>query len=146
MSRIAAILIGAPLLAAAAAMAAAAAPAGVTRTDLLRSDLSVEGREAVQARIDIAPGAVAPWHRHPGEELIYVIEGRLEYQLEGQAPITLKAGDVLFVPAGTAHTARNTGSVNGAELGTYIVRKGKPLLVPAKEIRSTAFEANRRQS
>ena len=146
MSRIAAILIGAPLLAAAAAMAATAAPAGVTRTDLLRSYLSVEGREAVQARIDFARSAVVPWHCHAVEGQICVIVGRLEYQLEGQAPITLKAGDVLFVPAGTAHTARNTGSVNGAELGTYIVRRGKPLLVPAKEIRSTAFETNRRQS
>ncbi len=46
-------------------------------------DLSIEGREAIQARIDIAPGAVAHWHRHPCEEVIYMIEGTLEYQLEG---------------------------------------------------------------
>ena len=107
------------------------APAGVTRTDLQRHDLSIEGREMVQARIDIAPGAVAPWHRHPGEEIIYVIEGTLEYQLEGRDPVTLKAGEVLFVPAGVAHKARNPGTVNGAELATYIVAKGKPLLVLA---------------
>lgn len=121
------------LLAAASGNPAAAPPAGVTRADLQRHDLSIEGRETVQARIDIAPGAVAPWHRHPGEEVIYVIEGTLEYQLKGQAPVTVKAGQVLFVPAGVAHMARNRTTSNGAELATYIVEKGKPLLVPADE-------------
>jgi quercetin dioxygenase-like cupin family protein len=119
------------LAAAAPASPMPSSPQGVSRTDLQRHDLSIEGRETVQARIDIAPGATAPWHRHPGEELIYIIEGTLEYQLEGQVPVTLKAGQVLFVPAGVAHKARNRGTVNGAELATYIVEKGKPLLVPA---------------
>lgn len=119
------------LLAIGPASAAAPAPGGVTRTDLQRHDLSIAGREMVQARIDIAPGAVAPWHRHPGEEVIYVIEGTLEYRLEGQAPVTVKAGEVLFVPAGVAHMAHNRTAANGAELATYIVEKGKPLLVPA---------------
>jgi quercetin dioxygenase-like cupin family protein len=60
-----------------------------------------------------------------------VLEGSLQYQLEGQPPVTLNAGDVLFVPAETVHSARNVGSVNAAELATYVVEKGKPLLVPA---------------
>lgn len=117
----------------AALLAAAPAPEGVTRIDLQRQDLSVPGREAVQARIDVAPGATAPWHRHPGEELIYIVEGTLEYQLEGRAPVCVKAGDVLFVPAGVAHKAYNPGTVTGAELATYVVEKGKPLLVAAPE-------------
>lgn len=121
------------LLTVASGNPATTSPAGVTRTDLQRHDLSIDGRETVQARIDIAPGAVAPWHRHPGEEVIYVIEGTLEYQLEGQAPVTIKAGEVLFVPAGVAHMARNRTTANGAELATYIVEKGKALLVPADE-------------
>ncbi len=120
----------------------AQAPAGgVTRTDLQRHDLSIPGREAVQARIDIAPGGVAAWHRHPGEEIIYIVEGTLEYQLEGQKPVTLKAGEVLFVPAGVAHMARNRSTANGAELATYIVEKGKPLLVPVTDI-SPASDAS----
>jgi quercetin dioxygenase-like cupin family protein len=79
---------GLALMLAGLASAAAAAPAtnGVTRNDLQRHDLSAPGRETIQARIDIAPGAEAAWHRHPGEEVIYVIEGTLEYQLEGQRP------------------------------------------------------------
>ena len=103
--------------------------AGVTRTDLQQHDLSVPDREAVQVRVDLAPGVVAPKHNHPGEEFVYVIEGVIEYQLEGQPTVTLKAGEVLFIPAGTNHTARNVGSGNAAELATYVVEKGKPLVV-----------------
>jgi quercetin dioxygenase-like cupin family protein len=105
---------------------------GIKRTDLQRHDLSVPGREVVQVRVDFAPGVVAPKHSHPGEEIIYVLEGLLEYQLEGRPPVTLKPGEVLFIPAGTIHAAQNIGSGNAAELATYIVEKGKPLVVPVK--------------
>jgi quercetin dioxygenase-like cupin family protein len=123
-------MLAATIAAATSASVAQVPATGVIRTDLQRHDLSIPGRETVQARIDIAPGAAASWHRHPGEEIIYIIEGTLEYQLAGQKPVTLNAGEVLFVPAGVPHRARNRGSVNGAELATYIVEKGKPLLVP----------------
>jgi quercetin dioxygenase-like cupin family protein len=101
---------------------------GVTRTDLLRHDLSVPGREAIQVRVDFAPGVAFPPHSHPGEEIAYVIEGLLEYQFEGKPPVTLKAGEALFIPAGTIHSAKNVGTVNAAELATYLVEKGKPLV------------------
>jgi quercetin dioxygenase-like cupin family protein len=112
--------------------AAQAQSSGIKRTDLQRQDLSVPGREAVQVRVDIAPGVAFPKHTHPGEEIIYVIEGSLEYEIEGKPPVTLKAGDVLFIPAGAIHSARNPGSVTGSELATYIVEKGKPPLTLVK--------------
>src|SRR5271170_1935496 len=105
---------------------------GLWRTDLQRQDLSVPGREVVQSRVDIDPEAPLVKHTHPGEEIIYVLEGSLEYQVEGQAPVTLKAGDVYFVPAEAIHTAKNVGSGNAAELSTYVVEKGKPLAVVVK--------------
>lgn len=106
--------------------------AGIKRTDLQRQDLSVPGREVVQVRVELAPGVSFPKHTHPGEEIIYVLEGSLEYQVEGKAPVTIKAGDVLFIPAGIIHAAKNVGSGNGSELATYIVEKGKPLVVLVK--------------
>jgi quercetin dioxygenase-like cupin family protein len=107
---------------------------GVTRTDLQRHDLSVPGREVIQTRVELAPGVSFPKHSHPGEEIIYVLEGEgsLQYQIEDKPPVNLKVGDVLFIPTGTIHAARNVGSVPGAELATYIVDKGKPLVVPVK--------------
>jgi len=105
---------------------------GIKRTDLQRHDLSVPGREVIQVRVELAPGVSFPKHTHPGEEIIYVLEGSLEYEVEGKPPVTLKAGEVLFIPAGTVHAARNVGSGNAAELATYVVEKGKPLVVVVK--------------
>lgn len=113
-------------------MAQAQQMQGIQRADLIKNDISVNGHEAVQVRVDIAPGALAIKHSHPGEEIAYVLEGALEYQLEGRAPVTLQAGQSLFIPAGVVHSARNVGSRTASELATYIVRKGAPLLVPAK--------------
>jgi len=105
---------------------------GIKRTELQRHDISTPGREAVQVRIDFAAGTAFAKHTHPGEEVIYVLEGLLEYQVEGKSPVTLKAGEVLFIPAGVVHSAKNVGKGNGTELATYIVEKGKPLVALVK--------------
>ena len=104
---------------------------GISRADLLRRDISVPGREVIQVRVGFAPGAAAVKHTHPGEEIAYVLAGSLEYTLEGAQPVTLNAGDVLFIPAGTFHSVKNVGAGEASELATYVVEKGKPLVVPA---------------
>jgi quercetin dioxygenase-like cupin family protein len=104
-----------------------ARPAGTTRVDLQRHDLRIPGREVYQLKVDFEPGASFPRHRHPGEEIIYVLEGSIEYDVDGKSPAILKAGDVLFVPYGVVHAAKNVGTTRAAELGTYVVEKGKPL-------------------
>jgi quercetin dioxygenase-like cupin family protein len=101
---------------------------GVHRTDLSKNNLDIPGYEEIQARTDIAPGVTAPNHKHPGEEIIYVIEGTIEYRLQGQPPVTLRKGDVLFIPTGVVHSAKNVGNGDAAELGTYIVPTNKPLI------------------
>ena len=105
---------------------------GIKRTDLQRHDLGNTGREVIQVRVELAPGVAFGKHTHPGEEVIYILEGSLEYEVEGRPPITLEAGDVLFIPARAVHAARNPGKTNGAELATYVVEKGKPLLTLVK--------------
>lgn len=122
------------LLVAGSALAMQAAQAqmpGIGRIDLIKQDLSAPGREVVQVRVDFQPGVLAAAHTHPGEEVAYVIEGTLEYVLNGKT-VTLKAGDSLFIPAGAVHSAKNVGSGLASELATYIVEKGKPLLVFSK--------------
>ena len=129
------VIIGVAMLIVGTGVAPDGAPAqqaGTRRTDLQRHDLSVPGREVVQVRVDFDPGYVSPRHTHFGEEIIYVLEGTLEYQVEGRPTATYKAGDVLLVPAGAIHAAKNVGSGNGAELATYIVEKGKPLVTLVK--------------
>ena len=107
---------------------ARAQPPGIQRTELQRHDLGTPGREAIQVRVDFDPGSAFPRHTHPGEEIIYVLEGTWEYTVGGKPPVTRKVGDVLFIPAGTIHSARNVGTGRAAELATYIVEKGKPLI------------------
>lgn len=124
----------AALLLAASALTVQTASAqmpGIGRVDLLKQDLGTPGREVVQVRVDFKPGVSAPAHSHPGEEVAYVLEGTLEYQVNGKT-ITLKAGDALFVPAGAVHSAKNVGSGDASELATYIVDKSKPLVVLSK--------------
>ncbi|MFS8113336.1 cupin domain-containing protein [Rhizobium jaguaris] len=118
--------------ASASAETAQSFPQSISRTDLQRHDLSIAGHETIQSRVDFAPGAVAPKHKHPGEEIVYVLKGTLVYELDGQPPVTLNVGDVLFIPARTAHSVRNLADGTSSELATYVVNKDEPLLIPAK--------------
>jgi quercetin dioxygenase-like cupin family protein len=126
-------------LAAALFLAASLAPlplsaqnVGITRHDLQRHRLSAPDREVVQVLVRFAPGASAAAHHHPGEEIVYVTEGVLEYRLAGRAPVVLRAGEVLFIPHGVDHEVLNLGDGPAAELATYVVETGRPLVVPAR--------------
>lgn len=109
---------------------AAAQPQAIARTELQRHDLSIPGREVVQVRVDFSPGAAAARHRHPGEEIILVLRGSIEAQIEGGPPVMLRAGGTMFIPAGAVHEAR-AGARGASLLATYIVDKSRPLIVPA---------------
>lgn len=112
--------------------AASAQQTGITRTNLQKHAIEASGYETIQARIDFEPGTAFGMHSHPGEEVIYVLKGVFEYQIEGEKPIVLKAGQVLFIPSGKNHSAKNIGKTKASELATYIVQKDKPLLVMKK--------------
>jgi quercetin dioxygenase-like cupin family protein len=105
---------------------------GVTRTPVYKGDVSVAGREAIIARVEIAPGSEAGRHTHPGDEISYITEGEGELIVEGLPTRHIKAGDGLVVPAGKIHNARNTGSGPLKLIGVYYVEKGQPLATPAK--------------
>jgi quercetin dioxygenase-like cupin family protein len=102
---------------------------GIERTDLQQHDLGIPGRMVIQNRVELGPEAPAIKHKHPGEEIIYVLEGTLEYAIDGQPAKTYSAGEGLMVPAETVHAVSNVGSGGAAELATYVVEKGKPFLV-----------------
>lgn len=107
----------------------AAQLAGTRRIDLQRHDLSIARREVIQTIVELEAGVSSARHTHPGEEIVYVLDGApLEYEIQGRPAVTLKPGEVLFIPAGAVHAARNVGTRKGAELATYIVEKGKPLV------------------
>jgi quercetin dioxygenase-like cupin family protein len=104
---------------------------GLQRTIVGRADVSVPGREAVVARVEVAPGGKAGRHTHPGDEISYVMEGDVQLLIDGQPPRMVKAGESFVVPAGVVHDAHNSGSVAARVVGVYVVEKGKPLATPA---------------
>ena len=114
----------------AAGLLVAQAPA-LQRTVVAKADVSVPGREAVVARIEIAPGGVAGWHTHPGDEITYLMEGEAEVMIAGQGSKVYKPGEAFIIPAGTVHNARNSGTAPAKLAGVYYVEKGKPLASPA---------------
>jgi quercetin dioxygenase-like cupin family protein len=96
-----------------------------------RADVSVPGREAVIARVEVAPGGKAGRHTHPGDEISYVMEGEATLLVDGQPPRKVKAGESFVIPAGVVHDAHNDANVPIKLVGVYVVEKGKPLASPA---------------
>ncbi|AZP14424.1 cupin domain-containing protein [Undibacterium parvum] len=105
--------------------------AGLTRTIVTRADVSVPGREAVVAKVEIAPGVVVGWHTHPGDEISYIQEGETELMVAGQPTRILKAGEGFIIPAGIVHGAKNIGSTSVKLVGVYVIEKGQALATPA---------------
>jgi quercetin dioxygenase-like cupin family protein len=103
----------------------------LTRTIVARADVSVPGREAVAARVDIAPGGASGWHTHPGDEISVVNEGEVVVMVAGQPPRRVAAGEGFVIPAGVVHNAKNEGASLTRLVGVYVVEKGKPLASPA---------------
>ena len=102
----------------------------IQRTVVHKAAVSVPGREAVIARVEVAPGARAGRHTHPGDEISYVAEGEGEILIDGQPARKVKAGDGFVIPAGAKHDAHNTGSMPLKLVAVYVVEKGKPLATP----------------
>ena len=103
---------------------------GIKRTILLRTDEpGAPTYEAVMGIAEIAPGAMAGKHRHPGIEIGYVIEGSVTLEHDGEPAKTLKPGDSFKNDPGI-HNATNTGTTPVKILAVYLVEKGKPLAEP----------------
>lgn len=127
--RVSGLALGAAFLVATGSICAE--PEGLTRRLVGRADVSVPGREAVVAQVEVAPGAVAGRHTHSGDEISYVLEGETEVLIDGQPPKIVKAGESFVIPAGVVHDARNTSGSPVKLVGVYVIEKGKPLASPA---------------
>lgn len=111
---------------------------GITHTPLLKSELSnSQGQEVQEVQevivwdTEYAPGAVNPRHLHPAAITFHVLSGVGVWQEDGKAPVTLHAGDSLFVPAGTIHSHWNPSATDRLQFLEFIVaEKGKGSAIP----------------
>ena len=104
----------------------------VQRSILLKEDIAVPDHEGVMAKVDIPPGASEGRHTHPADAFIFVLEGAVEQEIAGKPTVTVKAGDVVHVPANTVHVATNKGTVPAKFAVVFVAEKGKPLTTPVK--------------
>jgi quercetin dioxygenase-like cupin family protein len=106
------------------------AQTGFSRVVLQDEPVSVAGRHGVTARAEFAPGASAGLHSHPGEEFGYIVEGTIALSVEGRPTVTVKPGDVFFIPSGVAHDGRNVGVTKAALVSVFFAEEAKPLATP----------------
>jgi quercetin dioxygenase-like cupin family protein len=118
------------------ALAVLAAPAvhaqapGIQRQVLQRAAVGAGEREVLLVRVELAPGAAAGRHSHPGVETGYVVEGEVVMEVDGEPPRRLVAGDSYLVPAGRIHDVRAVGERPARALATFVVERGKPIATP----------------
>lgn len=63
----------------------------------------------VYVKVAKIKGEDIPWHNHKNEdELFYIVEGSLLFELEGQEPFMMRAGDLYIVPRGVNHRVSST--------------------------------------
>ena len=105
-------------------------PPAVKRNVLLKQDMTISGREAVMASVELPPGSREGRHTHPAEVYAFVLEGTPTMEVEGQPAKSLKAGDVFTLAPGQIHEGVNSGSTTAKLSVVFIAEKGKPLSTP----------------
>jgi quercetin dioxygenase-like cupin family protein len=97
------------------------------RTEIQHQPSSIAGREIVQVLTEIPVGVESGWHTHPGEEVGYILAGKVQMEIRDQPTLILNAGDGFLIQPATPHNARDLGPGTGQMLSTYIVEIGVPL-------------------
>ena len=108
--------------------------APITRREILKTELQgLQGMDGIMYVTDIAPGAAAPRHSHPGYEFNYVLKGALTFEIDGEQPKTISAGQATFTPRGRIHKVTNASSSEPAQIVVVLIHEeGQPLAVNAK--------------
>ena len=64
----------------------------------------VTGDKAMVAQVFLKKDAVVPEHHHESEQITYILEGALKFQIEGKE-IVVGKGQVLLIPSNVPHRA-----------------------------------------
>jgi quercetin dioxygenase-like cupin family protein len=64
----------------------------------------ITGEKAMVAQVFLKKGAVVPEHVHENEQITYILEGALKFELEGREVVVAK-GEVLYIPSNVPHRA-----------------------------------------
>ena len=93
-------------------------------------------QEVAVYETEYAPGGINPRHLHPAAITFHVLSGTGVWQEEGKPPMTLHAGDSLFVAAGTIHSHWNPSATDNLRFLEFIVAekdKGRSIPQPSNQ-------------
>jgi len=118
-------------LVAAGALVPTSAYAQVETTPILKTELQgEEGREANIVRFEVPAGWETERHIHPGHVFVYVTEGAIEIDVEGQEPKTVSAGEAIYELPNKPMVGRTASADQGASFIVFQVGPaGEPLMV-----------------
>ena len=121
-----------------ACTAAANPPAAVQSPvqQLMQRDLpDMPGKEVIMLTVTSPPGGVSLPHRHNAEVFVYMLEGSMTMQVDGQAPVTLSPGQTFHEgPTDIHRQAANASSTQPAKFLVFMIKdKGKPVTLPVTD-------------
>lgn len=105
---------------------------GPTRTILQTFDVPNTNLVTHLVMLQVPPNLLVARHTHPGIATGYVLEGELEFVMQGRAPQRVRTGESVAVPPDLPHTERS-GPAGCRAVVHFTVEKGKPLAIPAPE-------------
>lgn len=116
-----------------ALLACAGTARASTVTPLLSHDLAGSaGKEGAMMTVTLAPGEAGAAHRHNADVFVYVLSGAIVMQVEGGAPVTVRAGQTFHEGSTDIHVvSRNASATEPATFLAFFVKdKGAPIVVP----------------
>ncbi len=97
------------------------------RTELQRGDLTGKGMDIIVNILEVSPGEVVPRHIHPGEEIVYVLEGGTLELPDGEQ-LSFPTGTTIIYPRGVPHAGvKVVGEKPLKMINIFVVEKGKPV-------------------
>ncbi len=92
--------------------------------------IGMAGRKVIIKHFELPPGFVGGKHFHPGHVFVYVLEGEITVEMEGDAPLTLKPGELLQEPLGRVMRGKNLSADDAVKIVVFqIGEEGKPMMV-----------------
>ena len=100
---------------------------GITRDELKRADLTGKDMDVIVIVVTVPPGENLPRHIHPGEEVVYVLDGAT-LELPDGSQRQFSTGAVTINTRDVPHAGFQIAGDKALKMLTvHIVDKGKPV-------------------
>ena len=110
-------------------------PSDTEIATLMKTTLSgIAGKESLMLTVEYAPGASSSKHRHNAHVFVYVLEGSIIMQVEGEQAVTVAKGQTFYESPSDIHAvSKNASTTERAKFVVFMVKdEGTPVLVPLK--------------